>query len=89
MGEAVSTASLTVEDIGEKFPDSKSELRQAEPNSFIMLFPSRLPIPNTVLYKVYICRLIPRAESAYIPWSLGKKSVFYNINNLIHLNSLF
>jgi hypothetical protein len=29
MGEAVSTASLTVEDIGEKFPESKSELRQA------------------------------------------------------------
>lgn len=27
MGEAVSTAALTVEDIGEKFPDSKSELR--------------------------------------------------------------
>ena len=73
MGEAVSTASLTVEDIGEKFPDSKSELRQAEPNSFIMLFPSRLPIPNTV---VYICRLIPRAESAYIPWSLEKKIGF-------------
>lgn len=27
MGEAASTAVLTVEDIGEKFPDSKSELR--------------------------------------------------------------
>ena len=27
MGEAVSTAALTVEDIGEKFPESKSELR--------------------------------------------------------------
>ncbi len=31
MGEAVSTASLTVEDIGEKFPESKSELRWANP----------------------------------------------------------
>ncbi len=30
MGEAVSTASLTVEDIGEKFPESKSELRQPQ-----------------------------------------------------------
>lgn len=27
MGEAASTAVLTVEDIGEKFPESKSELR--------------------------------------------------------------
>ena len=27
MGEAASTAVLTVEDIGEKFPDSRSELK--------------------------------------------------------------
>ena len=27
MGEAVSTAALTVEDIGEKFPESKSEIK--------------------------------------------------------------
>jgi hypothetical protein len=36
MGEAVSTASLTVEDIGEKFPESKSELRQRQQSSFYL-----------------------------------------------------